>query len=129
MLGDRIALDLDNAARTFDHVLLGTGYRVDMSRLGILAPQLLERIACVEGSPLLGSGFESSVPKLHFVGCYAVKSFGPLLQFIAGASYAARAVTNAACRRVTSKPDPVQAERLFGAVATPHRWNHSEQRR
>lgn len=129
VLGDRIALDLDNAARTFDHVLLGTGYRVDMSRLGILAPQLLERIACVEGSPLLGSGFESSVPKLHFVGCYAVKSFGPLLQFIAGASYAARAVTNAACRRVTSKPDPVQAERLFGAVATPHRWNHSEQRR
>jgi FAD-dependent urate hydroxylase len=116
-VGDRIALDLDNAATTFDHVLLGTGYRIDISHLGILAPQLHERIARAEGSPLLGPGLESSVPKLHFVGCYAVKSFGPLLRFIAGAPYAARAVTNAACRRLTSKPNPVEAEELFGAVA------------
>ncbi len=116
-LGDRIALDLDNAARTFDHVLLGTGYRVDIARLGILAPQLLEGIARAEGSPLLGLGLESSVPKLHFVGCYAVKSFGPLLRFIAGAPYAARAVTSAARRRLTSKSNPVLAERLFGAIA------------
>ena len=118
VLGDGIALDLDNAAATFDHVLLGTGYRVDVSRLGILAPQLLERIARVEGSPLLGPGFESSLPRLHFVGCYAVKSFGPLLRFIAGAPYAARAVTDAARRRATAKPDPAQTERLFGAGAT-----------
>jgi FAD-dependent urate hydroxylase len=125
VLRDRIALDIDNAARTFDHVLLGTGYQVDMSRLGIFAPQLLERIACVEGSPLLGPGFESSVPKLHFVGCYAVKSFGPLLRFVAGAAYTARAVTNAARRRGTSRLDVLPAERLFGALATPN--NHSEQ--
>jgi len=116
-LGDGIALDLDGAATAFDHVLLGTGYRIDISRLGILAPQLLERVACAEGSPLLGPGLESSLPKLHFVGCYAVKSFGPLLRFIAGAPYAARAVANAARRRLASKPDPVRAERLFGTVA------------
>ncbi len=117
VLGERIALDLDNGARTFDHVLLGTGYRIDIARLGILAPQLLEAIARAEGSPLLGPGLESSVPKLHFVGCYAVKSFGPLLRFIAGAPYAARAVTGAARRRLTSKSNLVQAERLFGAIA------------
>lgn len=116
-LGDRIALDLDDAARTFDHVLLGTGYRIDIARLGILAPRLLASIARAEGSPLLGPGLESSVPKLHFVGCYAVKSFGPLLRFIAGAPYAARAVTSAARRRLTSRPNPVRAERLFGAIA------------
>jgi FAD-dependent urate hydroxylase len=128
VLGDRIALDLDNATRTFDHILLGTGYRVDVSRLGILAPQLLERVTCVDGSPLLGPGFESSLPNLHFVGCYAVKSFGPLLRFIAGTPYAGRAVTNAIRRSVTSKPT-VRTERLFGAVATLNRWTHSEQRR
>lgn len=116
-IGGRIALDLDNAATTFDHVVLATGYRIDITRLGILAPHLRERIACAEGSPLLGPGFEASVPKLHFVGCYAVKSFGPLLRFIAGAPYAARAVTDAARRRLRSKPNPVQAEGLFGAVA------------
>jgi FAD-dependent urate hydroxylase len=118
VLGDRVALDLDNATRTFDHVLLGTGYRIDISRLGILAPQLLDRIARADGSPLLAPGLESSVPKLHFVGCYAVKSFGPLLRFIAGAPYAARAVAAAARRGVLAKPDPALFDRLFGAAAT-----------
>src|SRR5579863_3929306 len=37
-LGDRIALDLDAGERVFDRVLLGTGYRVDIARLGVLAP-------------------------------------------------------------------------------------------
>ena len=118
VLGDRVALDLDDGVATFDHVLLGTGYRIDVARVGILAPQLLDRIARVEGSPLLGPGFESSLPKLHFVGCYAVKSFGPLLRFIAGAPYAARAVTDAVRRRTATKRDAVPADTLFGAAAT-----------
>jgi FAD-dependent urate hydroxylase len=95
-LADRVVIDLDDGPTSFDHVLLGTGYRVDLSRIGILSPQLLEKIACMEGSPLLGPGLESSVPKLHFVGSYAVKAFGPLMRFIAGAPYAARAITKAA---------------------------------
>lgn len=97
--GDRIAVALDTGERHFDHVVLGTGYRVDISRLGILAPALLEGIAQTDGSPLLQAGFESSVPGLHFVGSYAVASFGPLMRFIAGAPYAARAVAKAAVRR------------------------------
>ena len=52
-LSDRIVLDHDNGAKIFDHILLGTGYRIDLSRLGILSPQLLEKIACADGSPLL----------------------------------------------------------------------------
>jgi cation diffusion facilitator CzcD-associated flavoprotein CzcO len=43
-LTDRIVLDLENGAKIFDHILLGTGYRIDLSRLGILSPQLLEKI-------------------------------------------------------------------------------------
>jgi cation diffusion facilitator CzcD-associated flavoprotein CzcO len=95
-----VALDLDGGEATFDHVILGTGYRVDISRLGMLSPQLLQKIACIQGSPVLRGGFASSVPKLHFVGSYAVRSFGPLLRFIAGAPFAARAVTAAARRSV-----------------------------
>lgn len=123
VLGDRIALDLGTGERVFDHVLLGTGYHVDIARLGILTPQLLDRIACVDGSPLLGAGLQSSVPKLHFVGSYAVRSFGPLLRFIAGAPYAARAVTHAARRRRGWKSaGSAQSEPLFGAVAAPNAW-------
>ena len=94
--GHRIALDLDNGSRAFDHVVLGTGYRIDLARIHFLSPQLAGRIACTDGSPLLRAGFESSVPKLHFAGSYAVRSFGPLMQFIAGAPYTARAITAAA---------------------------------
>ncbi|MGH6670615.1 MAG: NAD(P)-binding domain-containing protein [Xanthobacteraceae bacterium] len=120
-LGDRIALDLDVGERVFDRVLLGTGYRIDVARLDILAPQLLDRIIRADGSPLLRPGFESSVPRLHFVGSYAVKSFGPLLRFIAGASYAARAVAGVAGRPARHAPaGRVRADNLFGAVATPH---------
>ena len=92
---DRIALELDIGARTFDHIVLGTGYKIDIARLGIFSPELLRAIASADGSPLLRSGLESSVPKLHFVGSYAVKSFGPLMRFVAGAPYAAHAVTAA----------------------------------
>lgn len=94
--GHRIALDLDNGSRAFDHVVLGTGYRIDLARIHFLSPQLAGRIACTDGSPLLRAGFKSSVPKLHFAGSYAVRSFGPLMQFIAGAPYTARAITAAA---------------------------------
>lgn len=117
--GGGIALDLDDGAQTFDHVLLGTGYRVDISRLGMLAPQLLDAIARVDGSPRLRRGFESSVPKLHFVGSYAVKSFGPILRFIAGAPYAARGVTEAALHRAVPKHAEAQkAKKIFAAVDT-----------
>ena len=96
------------------------GYRIDVARLGIFSPQLLDQIIRADGSPLLRSGFESSVPKLHFVGSYAVRSFGPLLRFIAGAPYAARAVAQAAHEGASQQPaGSAQRERVFGAVATP----------
>jgi cation diffusion facilitator CzcD-associated flavoprotein CzcO len=118
--GGRITLAFADGAETFDHLVLGTGYHVDISRLGILADALLARIACAQGSPLLRGGFESSVPNLHFVGSYAVRSYGPLLRFIAGAPFAARAVTRAALRQAALRPvSAPRSAQVFGA-ATPN---------
>lgn len=94
--GGQVALELDNGTRTFDHVVLGTGYKIDIAKLGILAPQLLAGIATDGGSPRLGWGMESSVAGLHFVGATAVQSFGPLMRFVWGAGFAADSVTRAA---------------------------------
>jgi FAD-dependent urate hydroxylase len=119
-VSDRIVIEADTGARTFDHVVLGTGYRIDLRRLGILSPQLLERIASADGSPLLHANFESSVPNLHFVGSYAVKSYGPLMRFIAGAPFAARSLTKAArtgAPRRTAAPTPQATAPLFDGVA------------
>jgi len=97
-VGERIALTLDNGTKQYDHVLLATGYRIDVARMNLLEPRLRERVARHAGLPVLSAGLESSVPGLHFVGASAVGSFGPLLRFIAGAGFAARHVTKAALR-------------------------------
>ncbi len=78
---------------TVDHVLLGTGYDVDVARFRILPPELLRRLDRRGTGLKLGSGFESSLPGLHFVGAPAVPSFGPVNRFVTGTWYAAPAVT------------------------------------
>ncbi len=97
--GGRVHLRLDDgSSREVDHVLMATGYRVDIRRYPFLAPELVAHVRCIEGHPVLDTGFETSVPGLHFVGAPAMYTFGPLLRFVSGTEFAARMVT----RRVTS---------------------------
>src|SRR5262249_45008597 len=49
---------LGDAELEADHVLAATGYRVQLDRLGFLAPRLRDRIAASVGYPRLGPGFE-----------------------------------------------------------------------
>jgi thioredoxin reductase len=77
---------------TVDHVLFGTGYRVDVSRYPFLDPSLADRVEQVGGYPVLRPGMESSVPGLHFVGAPAAWSFGPVMRFVAGGWYGGRSV-------------------------------------
>jgi cation diffusion facilitator CzcD-associated flavoprotein CzcO len=89
----RIRLRLsDGAELTADHLLLGTGYRVDVARYAFLSRDLVARVARVDGHPRLTHGYESTVPGLHFVGAPAAWSHGPLMRFVAGADFAARSV-------------------------------------
>jgi cation diffusion facilitator CzcD-associated flavoprotein CzcO len=93
-VGEGVALKLsDGSERRADHVLLATGYRVDISRYPFLTRELLTSIRRVEGYPQLDAGFESSVPGLHFLGAPAAWSFGPLMRFVAGTDFTSRAVT------------------------------------
>jgi hypothetical protein len=84
----RAALRLDDGSeRVVDHVLLGTGYRVDVRRYPFLTGELLSQLRTIDGYPHLGRGMESSVPGLHFVGGPAAASFGPLMRFVVGTAY------------------------------------------
>lgn len=95
--GAQVHLELDDTTtRTFDHVVLATGYRVDLRRYSFITPALLARVRCVSGQPVLDGGLESSVPGLHFLGAPAMHSFGPLLRFVSGTAFAADAVVRAA---------------------------------
>lgn len=83
----------DGSERRVDHILLGTGYRIDISRYAFLGEGLLAAVRQMDGFPCLDAGFESSVPGLHFLGAPAAWSFGPLMRFVAGTEFASRALT------------------------------------
>jgi len=88
-VGDEVALKLDDASeRRVHHVLMGTGYDVDISRYDFLPKELIQKVRQLDGYPALTGGFCSSVPGLHFVGATAARSFGPLLYFVAGTEFA-----------------------------------------
>lgn len=94
--GERVRISLeDGTDRMADHVLLGTGYHVDVSRYPFLDPPLASTIDRCNGYPRLHRGFETSLPGLHFLGAPAVWSFGPLMQFVSGTRYASRALHQA----------------------------------
>ena len=87
----------DGTERRVDHVLLGTGYDVDISRYNFLAPELVagvQRVQKLNGYPDLGRGFATSVPGLHFIGATAARSFGPLLYFVTGTEFACKELTS-----------------------------------
>jgi hypothetical protein len=93
-----VTLD-DGSAREVDHILLGTGYRVDVARYPFLAPELVADLHAADGHPVLRRGLESSVDGLYFAGAPAVWSFGPLMRFVAGSGFAASAIARAIRRR------------------------------
>jgi cation diffusion facilitator CzcD-associated flavoprotein CzcO len=103
--GGRLHLRLsDGSDRHVDHVLLATGYRVDIARYPFLAKELLTAIDRVDGYPRLDPGFESSVPGLHFLGAPAAWSFGPLMRFVAGADFASRSLA----RHILQKSESIR---------------------
>jgi FAD-dependent urate hydroxylase len=87
--GLRLRLN-DGSFREVDHALLGTGYRVDVTRYPFLPSELSQNLAQVNGFPRLTPGFESSIPGLHFMGAPSSWNFGPLMFFVCGTDYAAR---------------------------------------
>jgi hypothetical protein len=93
--GNRVRLYLqgvDGSHRQLDvdHILAGTGYKVNLNRLTFLSDDIRTSAKTVENTPILSTSFESSVPGLHFIGVSAANSFGPVMRFAYGAGFTAR---------------------------------------
>jgi cation diffusion facilitator CzcD-associated flavoprotein CzcO len=103
--GGRLEVVLnDGTSRTVDHLLLATGYKIDVARHDFLSDRLLAALRRVNGYPVLGNGFESSVPGLHFLGAPAAWSFGPLMRFVSGTWYSAEGLVHA----IATAPAPAR---------------------
>ncbi len=83
-----------------DHLILGTGYIMDIKKLPMLHPSLIESIETYHGAPVLNNRFETNIPGLFFIGYSSVSSCGPLFRFVVGTDAAARRVAGAIARQV-----------------------------
>jgi len=76
-----------------DHVIAGTGYKVDLNKLSFLDQGLRSNIRTVKGGPILSSNYESSVPGLYFIGPASLNSFGPVVRFVYGSIHSSQRLT------------------------------------
>jgi FAD-dependent urate hydroxylase len=106
--GGKLELALRNAQGVTtiatDHVIAATGYRIDVATIGLLDPALRTAIRTSNGAPVLGAGFESSVPGLHFVGLASAPSFGPVMRFVYGTKHAAPILASHIRSRARHRP-------------------------
>jgi cation diffusion facilitator CzcD-associated flavoprotein CzcO len=66
---------------TIDTIVLATGYKVDIARLPILSPNLLEQLKTRNGFPVLDDHFETSIRGLFITSMPAMQDFGPFFGF------------------------------------------------
>ena len=100
--GGGVKLLLNGPSRSsleVDHVIAGTGFRVDIKHLDYLPEELRARIATLNGYPVLTRAGESTVPGLYFVGASAAFSLGPSMRFIAGTHNLTEHLTRSVARR------------------------------
>ena len=96
-----IQVNLSNGERIIvDHVLLGTGYAADASKVSYLRG-VFENVEIADGSPVLDEYFQSSVPGLFFAGFLAIRDFGPFFGFVRGCPAAATLIVRALTRRAS----------------------------
>jgi hypothetical protein len=115
----RLELDMRDGGKrviTIDHVVAGTGYRVDMTKLPFFGPEILDQLSCVNRTPRLNRWFETSIPGLHFVGTAAANSFGPMMRFAYGAGFVSRRLSHFLAR--TAARGSVRSEITSSAAWT-----------
>ena len=108
--GSGARLLLDGPSRSsldVDHVIAGTGFRIDLARLPYLPADLRACIATQSGYPVLTWAGQSTVPGLYFVGAPAAFGLGPSMRFIAGTHNVASQLARSVARRTkASKGGP-----------------------
>ena len=112
--GSGVMLHLDGPKQssvTADHIIAGTGFRIDVARLSFLSEEIQAGLTTRANFPMVNRAGESSVPGLYFAGASTVASLGPGVRFIAGTHYTAAQLARSVARRArkgtgTARPAP-----------------------
>ena len=90
----RVLAKLDNGVSlSMDHLVLATGYRVNVNDVPCLArDSILRQLRVSEGYPVLDKDSQSNIPGLYFTGPAATSAFGPFFGFVIGCPAAAKII-------------------------------------
>jgi FAD-dependent urate hydroxylase len=97
-----VRLSLDGPGQSVleaEHVIAGTGFRMDLARLPFLPETLRSAIKTLNGYVLVSRKGETSVPGLYFAGAPVLLSIGPSSRFIAGTHTLASALAKSIAQR------------------------------
>ncbi|HZQ09645.1 MAG TPA: NAD(P)-binding domain-containing protein [Anaerolineae bacterium] len=90
-----VTLD-DGSTFNVHHIILATGYRPNMHKVAFLdGATILQKLAIVDGFPVLDAEFQTNLPNLYITGFAATRDFGPFFGFTVGCPVAAQIVGEA----------------------------------
>jgi cation diffusion facilitator CzcD-associated flavoprotein CzcO len=100
--GSGVRLELDGPEQSFieaDHVIAGTGFRLDVSKLPFMSEGILAGLRTTVGCAVVNKAGESSVPGLYFAGAHTMTSLGPGARFISGTFHTSERLARSVARR------------------------------
>src|SRR5690348_7013739 len=112
--GSGVRLHLDGPKRssvTADHVIAGTGFRIDMARLSFLSEEIRAGLVTRANCPMVNRAGESTVPGLYFAGAHTAVSLGPGVRFISGTHATAAQLARSVARRARKGAGPAEPAR------------------
>ncbi|HTZ29920.1 MAG TPA: NAD(P)-binding domain-containing protein [Streptosporangiaceae bacterium] len=94
-----------------DHVIAGTGYRWDMTRLSFFGEQMLASLRNVPGtgSAAVGGDYQTTIPGLYMMGPAVAPTMGPVMRFVFGSEHAATTVARELIGSSAARSRPVVA--------------------
>ena len=97
--GELIVALSNSKTVTCDQIILATGYKVDITRLPILATgNILDRLETRNGFPVLDDHFQTSIKGLFITSMPATQDFGPFFAFTISVRVSAKLICEAVAR-------------------------------
>lgn len=94
--GELIVTLSNDETITCDQIILATGYKVDITRLPILAAgNILDQLATRNGFPVLDDHFQTSIKGLFITSMPATQDFGPFFAFTISVRVSAKLICEA----------------------------------
>ena len=109
--GSGVRLHLDGPRESIidaDHVIAGTGFRIDVTVLPFLSEEIKSSLQVRAGCPLVSRAGESSIRGLYFAGAHTMVSFGAGVRFVSGTHQTSAHLARSVARRAGKGARPLE---------------------